>query len=604
MSYHVDTIPNRTSRPAILLRLHKRKGRRIKKSTIANLTDFPPQVVEGLRILLRGGVAVPHLDNVFSIRRSLPHGHVAAILGLCLQLGLPRILHRLQSRSRSLALAAICARLVAPESKLATARSLSPDSASSSLGSLLGLGSVSGNELLGTLDWLRDRQEWIQRSLANRHLSGGTLVLYDVTSAYVEGRCCPLAAFGHNRDGKKGKRQIVVGLLCAVGGCPVAVEVFAGNTADPTTVGSQVRTVQKRFGIDRVALVGDRGMLTSARIREDLEPAGLDWVSALKTCDIRPLLRPPKPREGEPESGPPLRPDELEPDQVGEIVSPDFPGERLLVCLNPRLRDERARKREDLLQATEQILEGIAARVRRKKSPLRGVDKISRQVGREANRRKVEKHFEIEVQEDALRWSRREEKIAAEARLDGIYIVRTSLPAEKLGADDAVRAYKSLAGVERAFRALKTTRIRVRPLHVYTEEHVRGHVFLCMLAYYVEWHLRRKLAPLLFEDSCREEAEARRGSPVEPAKVSAAAEAKASTKRTPEGLPVQSLETLLKHMGTLTLNRVALKKDDPFEFDLVARKTLLQEKAFSLLEVEPERIVPSRLPASIRATAK
>ena len=597
MAFYVESIPNRNSPPAVLLRQAWRDGKRIRRKTIANLSQLPPASIAGIRTLLKGGVAFPRLDQAVKIRRSLPHGHVAAVLGLCLQLGLPRILHRAPSRSRDLALAAIAARLLRPASKLATARSLSPDCNSSSLGSLLALGPVSGNELLAMLDWLRQRQPWIQRSLARRHLQDGTLILYDVSSSYFEGHCCPLAAFGYNRDGKQGKRQIVCGLLCAADGCPVAVEVFAGNTADPTTVSTQVHAIRERFGISRVALAGDRGMLTTARIRKDLGPAGLDWVSALKSSDIRPLLKQPKPPAGgEPAATKaPLRPAELVPDQVAEILSPDFPGERLLACLNPRLRAERARKREDLLQATEALLEKIAAQVRRGRKPLRGRDAINRRVGREANRKKVEKHFEIVVTDAELRWSRKQERIAAEARLDGIYVVRTSLAQDALGADAAVAAYKSLARVERAFRSLKTTQLHLRPVYVYSAEHVRGHVFLCMLAYYVEWHLRRKLAPLLFEDAEREAAAARRQSPVEPATVSRAAEAKADTKRTPDGLPVQSLQTLLDHLGSLTLNQVTLPQDDQHQFQLLSRPTPLQAKAFALLEVDPDKFVSSTM---------
>ena len=460
LAFYVESIPNRNSAPPVLLRQAWRAGQRIRRKTIANLSKLPPATVAGIRTLLQGGVAFPRLDQAVSIRRSLPHGHVAAVLGLCLQLGLPRLLHR--SRSRNLALAA---RLLHPASKLATARSLAPDSDSSSLGSLLALGPVSGNALLAMLDWLRQRQHWIQRSLARRQLQDGTLLLYDVTSAYLEGHSCPLAAFGSNRDGKQGKRQIVCGLLCAADGCPVAVEVFAGNTADPTTVSTPVRTIRERFGIARIALAGERGMRTTARLREDLEPAGLDWISALKTQDIRPLLKRPKPPPGADPAAlkAPLRPGELVPEQVAEIRSPDCPGERLLVCLHPRLRAARARKREELLQATERILEKIAALLQQGRKPLRGRHAIHRRVGREANRKKMEKHFAIEVSDDALSWARKQERIEAEARLDGIYIVRTSLPADALGAEAAVAAYKSLARVERAFRSLQTTQLQVRP---------------------------------------------------------------------------------------------------------------------------------------------
>ena len=440
LSYHVETIPNRNSPPAILLRKAWREGKRIRKQTLANLTHLPPELVEGIRRVLKGGVVLTSPHEAFVVQRSLPHGHVAAVLGLCRQLGLPRLLYRTAGRTRELALAGLIARVLAPASKLATARQLSPDTAASSLGAVLGLGAVSGNEVLNMLDWLLKRQPWIERGLARRYLKDATLVLYDMTSSYLEGRCCPLARFGHNRDGKRGKQQIAIGLLCTGEGCPIAVEVFAGNTADPATVATQVAKLKGRFGVRRIALVGDRGMLTTARIRETVAPAGLDWLSALKTADLRKLLKPLKDGRAAP-----LQPAGLQPDAVAEILSPDFPGERLMVCLNPRLREERARKREDLLQATEAILERIAGIVRRKGSKLRGLEKINRRVGREANRRKVEKHFDIVVQDDALSFTRNEAKIAAEAQLDGIYIVRTSLHEDAIGAHQAVEAYKSLS---------------------------------------------------------------------------------------------------------------------------------------------------------------
>ena len=365
------------------------------------------------------------------------------------------------------------------------------------------------------LDWLLARQRWIETSLAKRHLQDATLLLYDVSSSYLEGRLCPLAAFGYNRDGKKGKQQIVFGLLCSAAGCPLAVEVFPGNTADPTTLGRQVDKIRKRFGIARIALVGDRGMLTTARIRADLQPAGLDWISALTTKHLRKLVAAPG-QAGQGQQGQaPLAADSLVPDAVAEITSPDFPGERLLLCLNPRLRRERRRKREDLLQATERILEGIATAVR--DGRLAGEAAIGRRIGEQANRYRVRKHFALHVTQDSFSWERQQDSIAAEARLDGLYAIRTSLP--DLAAEAAVEAYKSLSGVERAFRTSKD-HLRVRPIHVYSENHVRGHVFLCMCAYYVEWHMRRRLAPLLFQDDDPLAARARRDTPVEPAEVS------------------------------------------------------------------------------------
>lgn len=437
------------------------------------------------------------------------------------------------------------------------------------------------------LDWLRTRQPWIEKSLANRHLKGGATLLYDLTSSYFEGRRCPLARFGYSRDGKRHRKQMVFGLLCASDGCPVAVQVFPGNTADPATMADQVQKVRHRFGIERVAFIGDRGMVTTARIQQDLQPARLDWVSALNTRAIRKLLKAPAP-----DQLPPLRPGELLPDAVAETTSPAFPGERLLLCLNPRLREERARKREDLLRATETILEDIAAAVR--KRTLRGKDAIHRRVGRDANRKKVEKHFRIHITEDRLTWTRRQDRIAAEAQLDGIYVVRTSLDADSLGPDAAVEAYKSLARVERAFRSLKST-LKVRPVFVHTPDHVHAHVFLCMLAYYLQWNLRQRLAPLLFEDDDRPAARAARSSPVESARVSEAATNKANSRKTPDGFPVHSLPTLLDDLATLTLNEVTLPGSPDSAFPLVARPTPIQQRAFELLDIQPHNFVASRL---------
>ena len=544
MSFRVDIIPNRNSPPAVLLRQSWREGKQIRHKTIANLSKLPPALVDRIRTVVKGGIALRSLDEAISLRRALPHGHVAAVLGICRQLGMDRLLHRQPGRQRDLALGALIARVFAPDSKLATARRLSPETADTSLGPLLGLGPVTGNEMLNMLDWLLPRQRWIEKSLARRHLSGGTLILYDVTSSYLEGRCCPLAAFGYNRDGKKGKKQIVFGLLCAADGCPVAVEVFAGNTGDPRTVGGQVEKIRSRFGIEHVALVGDRGMITTARIREDLRPNGLDWISALTTKGIRQLLQ-----VAEGASSAPLQPGELVPDAVADIVSPAFPGERLLVCLNPRLREERARKR-------------------------------------------VEKHFDITVSDNHIAWQRNPVKIGAEAQLDGIYVIRTSLDTDTVSAAEAVEAYKSLAQVERAFRSIKS-HLNVRPVFVYRPDHVRAHVFLCMLAYYLQWHLRRRLAPLLFEDDDRPAARAMRQSPVEKAAVSGSAKAKSSTRKTPEGLPVHSFQTLLDDLATLTLNEVTLPGNPDDAFPMVSQPTPLQAKAFELLEIDPSKFVAS-----------
>ena len=584
MSLYVESIPNRNSRPAILLRESRRESGKVKRRTLANLSRMPPYLVEAIRLVLKGGRVVADPGEAFVIHRALCHGHVCAVLGVAGQLGLRSILHRRASRERELALAAIVARVLDPASKLATARQLSPATATSSLGAVLGLGPVSGNELLGMLDWLLERQPWIEQSLANRHLCGQTLMLYDVSSSYLEGECCPLAAFGHNRDGKK---QITFGLLCAGDGCPVAVEVFSGNTSDPATVSGQVAKVRERFRIERVARVGDRGMLTSARIRADLEPATLDWISALKSTDIRKLLKSP-----DKERPAPLRPGALLPDTVAEITSPDFPGERLIVCLNPRLREERARKREALLQATEAALAEIARVVRQPRSTLRGRDRINRRVGREANRQKVEKHFQITVSDNNLTWTRDTDKIAAEAQLDGIYIVRTSLPTDAIGSEEVVLAYKSLAQIERAFRSMKQSQLQLRPIYVHTAGHVRAHVFLCMLAYHLEWHLRKRLAPMLFEDDDREGAAAQRKTPVQKADVSERAKDKAASKTTETGLPVHSLRTMLSDLANLTCNEATLPEQPNHPFTIIAQPTPLQAEAFQRLAVEPDKMIP------------
>ena len=586
MAIYIESIPNRNSRPAILLRYAKRNGKRIERKTLANLSKTPAFIVDAIRMLLKGGVIVSSLDQAFTVQRSLPHGHVAALVSLASQIALPRILHRTGSRQRDLALAAIIARILSPTSKLATARALSPQTADSSLGTLLKLDTVHGNEMLDMLDWLGERQKWIEKSLANRHLRGGTLILYDVTCSYVEGKCCSLAAFGYNRDRKRGKMQIVYGLLCAAG-CPVAVEVFPGNSADPSTLATQISKIRKRFNIQKVALVGDRGMITSARIREDLLPATLDWISALRNADIRKLFKEPNDRK----IATTLDVNELQPDQVAEIVSAEFPGERLLVCLNPRLRQERAQKREQLLRATETILTEIAAAARRHKSNSANRDRTMKRLGREANRRKVEKHFDVTVTRGDLLWSRNQQRIDDEAKLDGVYVIRTSLPADAINAHDAVAAYKSLSTVERAFRTIKTTRLEVRPIYVYSEPHVRGHVFLCMLACYLEWHLRQRLKPFLFDDPHPPS----RSSPVQQAKVSPAAAQKANSKKTSSGDPAHSMTTLLADLATLCLNEVTLPGVSDDILTTVTKPTPLQSKILAALNVDPNAGVSIRM---------
>ena len=469
---YIESVPNRNSPPAILLRESYRDADKIKKRTIANLSDWPTEIVEGLRTLLKGGKVAPADQESIIVRRALPHGHVAAVLGTLRNIGLDRMLGPPRNRCRDLVIAMIVVRLIAPASKLATARMLDPLTASSSLGEVIGLGPVDEDELYVALDWLGERQEAIEKALARKHLHDGTLVLYDVSSSYVEGRCCELARLGYNRDGKKGKLQIVYGLLCAADGCPVAIEVFEGDTGDPRTLAAQIDKVKKRFALERVALVGDRGMITQARLDAEIAPAGLDWITALRAPAIRTLV----------EAGA-LQMSLFDQRDMAAITSPDYPGERLIVCRNPDLARERTRKREDLLAATEADLAVIAAAVRRARNPLRGEAEIALKVGAVVNRHKVAKHFELSIGEASFSFHRKTEAITAEAALDGIYVVRTNLPKKLLDDAATVGAYKSLARVERAFRSLKTVDIHLRPIFHWTTPRVRAHVLLCMLAY-------------------------------------------------------------------------------------------------------------------------
>jgi len=571
---HIERVPNRGSPPTVLLREAYREGKKVRKRTLANLSHLPEAKIEGLRRVLRGETAGGDAE-AFEIRRSRPHGHVAAVLGTLRKLGLERRLATRRSPERDRAVALIVSRVLAPDSKLATARQLDAASATSTLGEALGLEHVEADELYAALDWLGARQAKVERALAGQHLHGGTLLLYDVSSSYLTGRHCPLAAIGHSRDGKKGTLQIVFGLLCTAEGCPVAVEVYAGNTGDPTTLRDQIAKVRQRFGLERVVFVGDRGLLTSARLREELAPVeGLDWVSALRSEQVRKLAAP----EG------PLQLSLFDERDLAEITHPDFPGERLVACKNPLLAAERGRKREELLAATERQLEAVAEATRRPKRSLRGKARIGLRVGRVLDRFKMAKHFELEITETAFSYRRKQAAIEAEAALDGIYVLRTSVPHEALGTEATVRAYKDLAKVERAFRSLKTVDLHVRPIHHRLEERVRAHVFLCMLAYYVEWHMRKALAPLLFAEDDPAGAEARRASPVQPAARSPSAEAKARSKETPEGAPVHRFRGLLEYLATLTQNTIQPAGDVP-SFERLSVPTALQQKAFERLEV-------------------
>ena len=575
---YIESVPNRNSPPAILLRESYRDAGKIKKRTIANLSDWPTEIVEGLRTLLKGGKVAPADQESIIARRALPHGHVAAVLGTLRNIGLDRMLGPPRNRCRDLVIAMIVARLIAPASKLATARMLDPLTASSSLGDVLGLGPVDEDELYVALDWLGERQEAIEKALARKHLHDGTLVLYDVSSSYVEGRCCELARLGYNRDGKKGKLQIVYGLLCAADGCPVAIEVFEGDTGDPRTLAAQIDKVKKRFALERVALVGDRGMITQARLDAEIAPAGLDWITASRAPAIRTLV----------EAGA-LQMSLFDQRDMAAITSPDYPGERLIVCRNPDLARERTRKREDLLAATEADLAVIAAAVRRARNPLRGEAEIALKVGAVVNRHKVAKHFELSIGEASFSFHRKTEAIAAEAALDGIYVVRTNLPKKLLDDAATVGAYKSLARVERAFRSLKTVDIHLRPIFHWTTPRVRAHVLLCMLAYHVEHHIRARLAPMLYDETDHEAAAALRASIVAKAERSEAARRKQTTGLTDDGLPVHSFQSLLADLATYARIQATTALNDKYVFTLHTRPTPIQQRAFELLAVNPDR---------------
>jgi len=444
---------------------------------------------------------------------------------------------------------------------------------------VLGLGVIEEREIYAALDWLGAQQDRIERALARRHLKDGTLVLYDVSSSYLEGRCCELARHGYSRDHRPDRLQIVYGLLCDRDGRPVAIEVFEGDSGDPSTLPAQVEKLKRRFGLKHLVLVGDRGMITAARIRDDLKPAGLDWITSLRAPQIQALAG-----DGV------LQLSLFDERNLAEITSPDYPGERLIVCRNPDLARERGRKREDLLAATERDLSRIAAAVRRRHVPLRGKAEIGLAVGAVVDAHKVAKHFALSITDDSFTYSRTPESIAREARLDGLYVIRTSLPAAAMASEETVRAYKDLAHVEQAFRSLKSIDLQIRPVHHWIEPRVRAHVFLCMLGYYVEWHLRDAWAPILFADHDRAAAQEQRVSPVAAAEISDAAKRKRGTRRSDDGLPVSGFRDLLDHLATMTLNVVASPHAPNAAITLIAKPTNLQARALNLLGITPMRV--------------
>jgi len=569
---YVESIPNRSSPPAILLRESVRQGSKVRKRTLANLSDWPPQKIEALRRVLRGEGVGADPAKALVITRTLPHGHVAAVLGTIRKLGLDAILASRRCRQRDLVLAMIAARILFPTSKLDTVQRWS----SCTLAEELGVGDADEDELYGALDWLLERQPAIEARLAQRHLKEGASVLYDLSSSYYYGEHCPLAKFGHDRDGKKGLPIIVYGVLANGAGCPVAAEVYAGNTSDPRTVLDQVSKLRQRFGVGRVVLVGDRGSVTSTNIDKLRTCPDVGWIGALRTEAIRALVE-----------AKVIQPSLFDQQNLAEVSSPDFPNERLVACFNPFLADQRRRKRNELLAATEKELSRLAAEVKRRTKKRLTAAQIALKAGQRVNKYKMAKHFDLTIADNCFSYARKTAQIEAESRLDGIYVVRTSEPPEQWPAADVVRGYKSLSAVERAFRCLKGVDLKVRPIWLRTEDHVKAHVLLCVLAYYVEWHMRAAWAELLYADEELERSRATRD-PVLPPQTSASATAKKATHVTASGLPAQSFASLLGDLATLARNRCVMRDDaEATSFTLHTEPTPLQQRARELLGLYP-----------------
>ncbi len=571
---YIEKVPNRNSPPAVLLRESYREGNQIKKRTLANLSKLPDEVIDNMKLVLKGAkvsMTETIIDN-FEVIRSRPHGHVMVILETLKKLGLDKIIAGTNSRIRNLVVAMIVARIINPKSKLATARGFHAQTCSNSLGQVLNLEKADENELYEALDWLLDKQEKIENKLASLHLNNGSLVLYDVTSTYLEGQGCELGKYGYNRDKKRGKTQIVFGLLCDQNGCPIAVEVFEGNTADSTTLKSQIEKVRKRFGVNNIVWVTDRGILTSAKIRELVKPVvGLDYISGLTKASIRKLA-------------------EVEAIQLGlfdemnlvEFDSEDYPGERLIACRNPLIAAKNQKQREALLQRAEEQFEVIITATKREKRALKGSEQIALRVAQVLTKYKIKKYYNLTITDSELTYERKQELIDQETSLDGVYILRTSVDKTVMDEVEVVKAYKSLSSVEEAFRCYKSIDLKVRPIYHYKGDRVKAHIFLCMLAYYVEWHLKQKLAPLLFED---EEIDDNYQDVIK-ARRSDSAVAKDRKKRTEDNLPVHSFRTLLEDLGTICLNTVECSLESgKYVFEKITRPTELQQKALDLLGI-------------------
>lgn len=560
---------------SVLLRQSYREGPRVRNRTLASLTALPAAAVDAIERILRGQTLVP-AEEALTIIRSRPHGHVAAVLGTARKLGLEALLDAQPSRQRDLVVAMVVGRVLQPASKLATSRLLD----TTSLGESLGVAEATEDELYGALDWLVARQEQIEQRLAERYLRPGGVALYDLTSVYVEGEHCDLAKLGYSRDGKPGKAQIEFGLLTNGDGAPVAIEAFAGNTGDQTTFQAQERKVRERFGVGEVVWVADRGMLTSAQVAQLQQVMGAHWITALRAPTIQQLV----------EAGS-IQLSLFDRQNLAEVTDPHYPGERLVVCYNPLLAERRARKREDMLRATERELAKVAAMVERRarggRGGIRGAAAIGERVGRVVNKYQMAKHFTWTITEAAFAYAHNERSLEEEAALDGLYVLRTNVPAERLDSSRVVLAYKSLAHVERAFRHFKLGDLEVRPIYHYREARVRAHLLLCMLAYWVQREMQRALSPLLFVDETPPE----RPDPVAPAPRSPGAVCKDRGQRTTEGFPVHSFRTLLATLATVVKNRVVPQGAEPTSaFHLVTQPTPLQQRAFGLLGIPPSHM--------------
>ena len=559
---------------SVLLRRSFRKDGKVQHETLGNLTRLPPDVIEFIKRRLAGELDADAPHSSFEITRSLPHGNVAAVLQTAKQLGLENLLASRSCRQRDLIIALVVARVLSPRSKLSTTTALTTETAKHTLAEELDLGDVDVHELYNAMDWLATRQKRIENKLAKKHLKDGQLVLFDVSSSYYTGRKSPLIKHGYSRDHRADRPQIVYGLLCDSEGRPIAIEVFPGNTADPPTFTQIVATARQRFGINRLVFVGDRGMITSARINEDLRGVeGLDWISALRTEGIRKLC-----------AAGTIQMSLFDTQDLAEVTSEDFPDERLVVCRNLALAEQRARKRNELLEATEKKLEPIRIATQRKTNPLRGEKAISLRVGKVIGQHKMAKHFDLTITETSFAYARNEDRIREEAALDGLYVVRSSVDKKRMDSDKVVENYKSLAKVERAFRCIKTVDLSLRPIYHRNEERIRSHVFICMLAYYVEWHMREKLRPVLFADDDQESAVAARKSIVAPAQRSESAKRKDATRRTSDDFPVQSFHDILQDLGTLCRNRIRIPEFDS-EFDKLTQATPYQQHVLDLLGV-------------------